>query len=230
MSALSHTTGTYPNLYDPNYNFDAWAQAAKEMGMTMLSTETLQNTIYYWPSPNANLTPSDSNNMYKYNSLYQSEDGGWHVQRQSDAGKAGCRALRHEVWCVPVVGNSMKVKMFVDTDIQGLVARYNPWYIFVDGNPQSDTNVDVSWSSARNYNDRVLIDANPDAQTGDQDITLEERGFWYSEPYNAGGNWATVFCHKQKKLPMRNGTIHLQLHSIPGQYTQVATNATIGFI
>ena len=80
MSALSHTTGTGPNLYDPNYNYDEWAQTAKEMGMTMLSTESLQNTIYYWPSPNANLTPSDNNNLYKYNALYQSEDGKWHVK------------------------------------------------------------------------------------------------------------------------------------------------------
>jgi len=36
MAALSHVTCTYPNLYDPNFNYDEWAQTAKEMGMTML--------------------------------------------------------------------------------------------------------------------------------------------------------------------------------------------------
>ncbi|GMX63715.1 hypothetical protein Elgi_32150 [Paenibacillus elgii] len=184
MSALSHTTGTMPNLYDPNFNYDEWAHTAKEMGMTLLSTESLQNTIYYWPSPNANLTPSDSNKMYKYNALYQSEDGAWHVKdRVMQAKQAAERyGLKFGVY----VSSLYEGKEILESDIQGLVERYNPWYLFADGGPEGYSNVDVAWSSARNYNDRVLIDANPNAQTGDQDITLHERPFWHSEPYNDG--------------------------------------------
>ncbi|WP_246293904.1 discoidin domain-containing protein [Paenibacillus planticolens] len=196
MSALSHTTGTYPNLYDPNYNYDAWAQAAKELGMTMLSTETLQNTIYYWPSPNANLTPSDSNVQYKYNSLYKSEDGKWHVQDRVMQAKQAVE--RYGMKFGLYVAGLYEGRYVFDTDIQALVARYNPWYIFVDGNPQNDTNLDVSWSSARNYNDRILFDANPNAQTGDQDITLMERGFWYDEPYNNG--WKKNILPQTRKV------------------------------
>ncbi|MFD0616161.1 carbohydrate-binding protein [Paenibacillus sp. GCM10027629] len=197
MSALSHTTGTMPNLYDPNYNYDEWAQTAKEMGMTMLSTETIQNTVYYWPSPNANLTPSDSNKLYKYNALYQAEDGTWKVKdRVMQAKQAAERyGLKFGVY----LSSQYEGKDIIESDIQGLVARYNPWYVFADGNPQDTANVDVAWSSARNYNDRVLIDANPDPQTGDQDITLHERPFWHSEPYNNGG-WGNGVLPQTRKV------------------------------
>ncbi|MCJ8014215.1 discoidin domain-containing protein [Paenibacillus sp. KQZ6P-2] len=197
MSALSHTTGTMPNLYDPNFNYDVWAQTAKEMGMTMLSTESIQNTIYYWPSTNADLTPSSSNKMYKYNALYQSEDGTWHVKdRVMQAKQAAERyGLKFGVYLSSQY-NGMDI---IESDIQGLVARYNPWYIFADGNPQDTANVDVAWSSARNYNDRILIDANPDPQTGDQDITLHERPFWHSEPYNNGG-WGNGVLPQTRKV------------------------------
>ncbi|MFF0341678.1 Ig-like domain-containing protein [Kribbella sp. NPDC004875] len=185
MSALSHTTGTMPNLYDPNFNYDEWAQTAKEMGMTMLSTESLQNTIYYWPSPNANLTPDNSNKLYKYNALYKSPDGSWHVKdRVLQAKQAAERyGLKFGVY----VSSLYEGSQILESDIQNLVARYDPWYVFADGGPESYSNPDVAWSSARNYNDRVLIDANPNAQTGDQDITLHERPFWNSEPYTDGG-------------------------------------------
>ncbi|WP_314584839.1 Ig-like domain-containing protein [Paenibacillus terrigena] len=197
MSALSHTTGTMPNLYDPNYNYDEWAQTAKEMGMTMLSTESIQNTIYYWPSTNADLTPSNNNKMYKYNALYQSEDGTWHVKdRVMQAKQAAERyGLKFGVY----LSSQYEGKDIIESDIQGLVARYNPWYVFADGNPQDTANVDVAWSSARNYNDRVLIDANPDPQTGDQDITLHERPFWHSEPYNNGG-WGNGVLLQTRKV------------------------------
>ncbi|MGW1091873.1 DUF7402 domain-containing protein [Streptomyces sp. NPDC002596] len=185
MSALSHTTGTMPNLYDPNYNYDEWAQRAKEMGMTMLSTESLQNTIYYWPSPNANLTPSNSNKLYKYNALYKADDGTWHVKDRVQQAKEA--AERYGLKFGVYVSSLYEGSEILESDIQNLVARYNPSYVFADGGPESYSNVDVAWSSARNYNDRVLIDANPNAQTGDQDITLYERPFWNSEPYNDGG-------------------------------------------
>ncbi|MCJ8014214.1 discoidin domain-containing protein, partial [Paenibacillus sp. KQZ6P-2] len=197
MSALSHTTGTMPNLYDPNFNYDEWAQTAKEMGMTMLSTESLQNTVYYWPSPNANLTPSDSNKLYKFGALYQSEDGKWQVKdRVMQAKQAAERyGLKFGVY----VSSLYEGKEILESDIQGLVERYDPWYVFADGGPESYSNVDVAWSSARNYNDRVLIDANPNAQTGDQDITLHERPFWHSEPYNEGG-WRNGILTQTRKV------------------------------
>ncbi|MFI6741871.1 discoidin domain-containing protein [Nonomuraea sp. NPDC050451] len=196
MSALSHTTGTMPNLYDPNFNYDEWAQTAKEMGMTLLSTESLQNTIYYWPSPNANLTPNNANKQYKYNALFQATDGSWHVQdRVLQAKQAAERyGLKFGVYLSSLYEGSE----ILESDIQGLVARYNPWYLFADGGPESYSNPDVAWSSARNYNDRVLIDANPNAQTGDQDITLHERPFWNSEPYNEGGWHAGVLPQARK--------------------------------
>ncbi len=185
MSALSHTTGTMPNLYDPNYNYDEWARTAKEMGMTMLSTETIQNTVYFWPSPNANLTPNDGNKLFKYNALQQGVDGTWAVRDRVQQAKDAAEryGLRFGVY----VSSQYEGRDILETDIQGLVARYNPWYLFADGGPESYSNTDVAWSSARNFNDRVLIDANPNAQTGDQDITLYERPFWNSEPYNDGG-------------------------------------------
>lgn len=197
MAALSHTTGTMPNLYDPNFNYDEWAQTAKEMGMTMLSTESLQNTIYYWPSPNANLAPDNRNKQYKYNALTQAADGSWHVpDRVMQAKQAAERyGLKFGVY----VSSLFEGSEILESDIQGLVARYNPWYLFADGGPESYSNPDVAWSSARNYNDRVLIDANPNAQTGDQDITLHERRFWNSEPYNEGG-WRTGILPQGKKV------------------------------
>ncbi|KRV48390.1 hypothetical protein AQ490_25635 [Wenjunlia vitaminophila] len=197
MAALSHTTGTMPNLYDPNYNYDEWAQKAKEMGMTMLSTESIQNTIYYWPSPNANLTPSDSNKLYKYNALYRADDGTWHVKdRVKQAKEAAERyGLKFGVYLSSLYEGSE----ILESDIQSLVARYDPWYVFADGGPESYSNTDVAWSSARNYNDRVLIDANPNAQTGDQDITLHERPFWNSEPYTNGG-WRTGILPQGRKV------------------------------
>ena len=203
MSALSHTTGTMPNLYDPNFNYDEWAQTAKQMGMTLLSTETLQNTIYYWPSPNANLTPSNSNKLYKYNALAQAADGSWHVKdRVLQAKQAAERyGLKFGVYLSALYEGAE----ILESDIQGLVARYDPWYVFADGGPESYSNPDVAWSSARNYNDRVLIDANPNAQTGDQDITLHERPFWNSEPYNEGGG-APGSCRRAERSPTRSGT------------------------
>lgn len=182
MSALSHCTGTIPNLYDPNYNYDQWAQTAKEMGLTMLSTESYQNSLYYWPSPNANLTPNDSNAQYKYNTMYQDENGEWHIKdRVMEAKEAAERYGLH-------FGTYLSPQC-PQTDIQGLVERYDPWYIFVDGNPQSGVNLDIAFSSARNYNDRVLFNTNPNKEISDQDLTLMERPFWYSQPYVEGGNW-----------------------------------------
>ncbi|MFI1092491.1 putative Ig domain-containing protein [Streptomyces sp. NPDC020917] len=197
MSALSHTTGTMPNLYDPNFNYDEWAQTAKEMGMTMLSTESVQNTVYYWPSPNADLTPSDSNTQYKYNSLYQADDGTWHVKDRVEQAKEA--AERYGLKFGVYFSALYKGAALPESDIQGLVARYNPWYVFADGGPESYANVDVAWSSARNYNDRVLIDANPNPQTGDQDITLHERPFWNSEPYTDGG-WSSGVLPQGRKV------------------------------
>ncbi|MEV6109627.1 putative Ig domain-containing protein [Streptomyces sp. NPDC051940] len=197
MSALSHTTGTMPNLYDPNYTYDEWAQKAKEMGMNLLSTESLQNTIYYWPSPNANLTPDNSNKLYKYNALYRSADGTWRVKdRVMQAKQAAERyGLKFGVY----VSSLYEGSEILESDIQGLVARYNPWYLFADGGPESYSNTDVAWSSARNYNDRVLIDANPNAQTGDQDITLHERAFWNSEPYQ-DSHWRNGILPQGRKV------------------------------
>ncbi|NUW35696.1 discoidin domain-containing protein [Nonomuraea sp. SMC257] len=197
MSALSHTTGTMPNLYDPNFTYDEWARTAKEMGMTLLSTETLQNTVYYWPSPNADLTPNDANKLYKYNALVKAADGSWQVRdRVMQAKQAAERyGLKFGVY----VSSLHEGSEILESDIQGLVARYDPWYLFADGGPESYSNPDVAWSSARNYNDRVLIDANPDAQTGDQDITLHERPFWNSEPYNEGG-WRTGILPQARKV------------------------------
>ncbi|MFG1819376.1 discoidin domain-containing protein [Kribbella sp. NPDC049174] len=197
MSALSHTTGTMPNLYDPNFNYDDWAQTAKEMGMTMLSTESLQNTIYYWPSPNANLTPDNSNKLYKYNALFQAVDGSWQVKDRVQQAKEA--AERYGLKFGVYVSSLYEGREILESDIQGLVARYDPWYVFADGGPESYSNIDVAWSSARNYNDRVLIDANPNAQTGDQDITLHERPFWNSEPYNGGG-WRTGILPQGRKV------------------------------
>ena len=176
MSALSHCTGTIPNLYDPNYNYDEWAQTAKEMGMTMLSTESFQNSIYYWPSPNADRNPSDSNRQYKYGGLYQDKDGNWEViDRVMQAKEAAERyGLHFGTYLSPQRPQS---------DIQGLVERYDPWYIFVDGNPQTGVNLDIAFSSARNYNDRVLFQTNPSKEIADQDLTLMERPYWFSQPY-----------------------------------------------
>ncbi|NOU88333.1 hypothetical protein GC102_21595, partial [Paenibacillus sp. LMG 31460] len=203
LSALSHTTGTYPNLYDPNYNFDAWAQAAKEMGMTMLSTETIQGKVYYWPSPNAVLDPSDSNYTYKYNAMYQSEDGKWHVKdRVMEAKQAVERyGMKFGMYLAPGYDQppTRQEVSVLDTDMQALVARYNPWYLFVDGNPDDHQNVDVPWSSARNYNDRVLIAKNSDPRSGDADITFHERPFWQSEPYNNGG-WVNGIKQQTRKV------------------------------
>ncbi|MBM7832097.1 hypothetical protein JOE59_002802 [Agromyces cerinus] len=196
MSALTHTTGTMPNLYDPNYNFDEWAQTAKEMGMTMLSTESIQNTIYYWPSPNANLTPDNGNKLFKYNALEQADDGSWQVRDRVKQAKDA--AERHGLKFGVYLSALYEGREILESDIQGLVARYDPWYVFADGGPESYSNTDVAWSSARNYNDRVLIDANPNAQTGDQDITLHERPFWNSEPYNGGG-WVNGILKQGRK-------------------------------
>ena len=197
MSALSHTTGTMPNLYDPNFNYDEWAQTAKEMGMTMLSTESLQNTVYYWPSPNANLTPANSNKLYKYGALFQAPDGSWQVKDRVQQAKEA--AERYGLKFGVYVSSLYEGSEILESDIQGLVERYDPWYVFADGGPESYSNIDVAWSSARNYNDRVLIDANPNAQTGDQDITLHERPFWNAEPYNEGG-WRTGILPQGRKV------------------------------
>ena len=154
----------------------------KELGMTMLSTESYQNSLYYWPSPNADLTPSDSNPQYKYNTMYQDENGEWHIKdRVMEAKEAAERYGLH-------FGTYLSPQC-PQTDIQGLVERYDPWYIFVDGNPQTGVNLDIAFSSARNYNDRVLFNTNPNKEVSDQDLTLMERPFWYSQPYVEGGNW-----------------------------------------
>ncbi|MCD5344906.1 Ig-like domain-containing protein [Agromyces sp. S2-1-8] len=197
MSALSHTTGTMPNLYDPNYNYDEWARTAKEMGMTMLSTESLQNTVYYWPSPNANLTPNDGNKLFKYGALEQSTDGAWQVKDRVQQAKDA--AERYGMKFGVYVSSLYEGREILESDIQNLVARYDPWYLFADGGPESYSNTDIAWSSARNYNDRVLIDANPNAQTGDQDITLHERPFWNAEPYNEGG-WVNGILKQGRKV------------------------------
>ncbi|MFF2494003.1 Ig-like domain-containing protein [Agromyces sp. NPDC058064] len=196
MSALSHTTGTMPNLYDPNYNYDEWARTAKQMGMTMLSTETIQNTVYYWPSPNANLTPDNGNKLFKYNALEQAADGTWHVKDRVQQAKDAAEryGLRFGVY----LSSLYEGREILESDIQGLVAKYDPSYLFADGGPESYSNTDVAWSSARNYNDRVLIDANPNAQTGDQDITLHERPFWNSEPYQ-DNHWRNGILEQGRK-------------------------------
>ncbi|UNK70486.1 Ig-like domain-containing protein [Microbacterium sp. H1-D42] len=196
MSALSHTTGTMPNLYDPNYNYDEWALRAKQMGMTMLSTETIQNTVYYWPSSNANLSPTDGNKNFKYGALEQGDGGSWQVRDRVQQAKEAAerQGLKFGVY----LSSQYEGRDILETDIQDLVERYDPWYLFADGGPESYSNTDIAWSSARNYNDRVLIDANPNAQTGDQDITLHERPFWNAEPYNEGG-WVNGILKQGRK-------------------------------
>ena len=174
MSALSHNTGAYTQFFDENFSFDLWAERAKKAGMTMLSTEAVQG-VYYWPAPGA--TYANRQHPYTLDENGQPKDM---VGLAKEAAER--HGLRFGVYYASEGsnrlpnGNTNNSSGFV-MNVEDLMKRYDPSYLFFDGGPQNKGNVDAMWSAVRAYNDYALIQANDQNEAGDNDLTILENEY-----------------------------------------------------
>ena len=204
MSALSHNTGAYTQFYDPNFSFDLWAERAKDAGMTMLSTEAVQG-VYYWPAPGS--FPGDPNGAAQRQHPYTTEvvDGVRVVKDMVGMAKEAAErhGLRFGVYYASegsnriVDGRVNNSGGFFD-NVEDLMKRYDPSYLFFDGNPENKGNVDAMWSAVRAYNDYALIQANDQNEVGDNDLTIQETEYTGKPPYIAGGHWENNMWNQNK--------------------------------
>lgn len=195
MSALSHDTGAYTQFYDENFSFDLWAERAKKAGMTMLSTEAVQS-IYYWPALGA--TNADLQHPYTLDENGKPKDM---VKLAKEAAER--HGLRFGVYYASEGSNRLpnghtnNSSGFV-MNVEDLVKRYDPAYLFFDGGPQGKGNVDAMWSSVRAYNDYALIQANDQYEAGDNDLTILETEYTGKMPYVHGGYWEQAMWNENK--------------------------------
>ncbi len=188
MSALSHNTGAYTQYFDPNFSFDLWAERAKEAGMTMLSTEAVQG-IYFWPAPGA--TNANLQHPYTLDENGKPKDM---VKLAKEAAER--HGLRFGVYYASEGSNRLPNGHTNNSNgffmnVEDLMKRYDPAYLFFDGGPQSKGNTDAMWSAVRAYNDYALIQANDQNEVSDNDLTILETEYTGSTPYTHGGYWET---------------------------------------
>lgn len=197
MSALSHNTGGYSQNFDPNFSFDMWAERAKEAGMTMLSTEAVQG-IYFWPAPGS--FPGDPNGAAErqhpnttevVNGVRQPKDMVGQVKEAAER-----HGLRFGVYYASegsnrIVDSRVNCSSGFYMNVEDLMKRYDPSYLFFDGGPQGKGNADAMWSAVRAYNDYALIQANDQNEVSDNDLTILETEYIGSTPYTQGGYWET---------------------------------------
>jgi len=179
VSALSHTITTYPWFVDPHYSADLWAQRAQREGHSLVSIEAMQQN-YYWPSKFAD--PQHVKNQYApKDSAGKVVDG---LTPFADAVRR--HGMKFGLYYASNGGgfsfNSSDV--FVQ-DVEDLILRYDPAYLYFDG-PQGipGENFDAMYSIVRNYSDDILINANAWAnEYGDVDLRTTES----SEIFARGG-------------------------------------------
>ena len=204
MSALSHDTGAYTQFFDENFSFDLWAERAKKAGMTLLSTEAVQG-VYYWPAPGS--FPGDPSGAAAKQHPYTTEVV--HGKRQpKDMVKLAKEAAERHGLRFGVYYASEGSNQFVDgrvnnssgffENVEDLVKRYDPSYLFFDGGPQSKGNIDAMWSAVRAYNDHALIQANDQNEVSDNDLTILETEYTGKMPYVHGGYWETNMWNQNK--------------------------------
>ncbi len=195
MSALSHDTGAYSQFYDENFSFDLWAERAKKAGMTMLSTEALQG-VYYWPGPGA--TNANLQHPYTLDENGKPKDM---VKLAKEAAER--HGLRFGVYYASEGSNRLpnghtnNSSGFV-MNVEDLMKRYDPAYLFFDGGPQGKGNVDAMWSAVRAYNDYALVQANDQYEAGDNDLTILETEYTGKMPYVHGGYWEQAMWNENK--------------------------------
>lgn len=205
MSALSHDTGAYTQFWDPNFSFDTWAERAKKAGMTMLSTEAVQG-VYYWPAPGA--YPGDPNgaavNQHP-NTLELNEEGVAQPKDMLQEAKEAVErhGMRFGLYYASEGSNQTKDPRVNNSsgffrNVEDLVVRYDPKYLFFDGNPEGKGNTDAMWSAVRAYNDYTLIQANDRNEVSDNDLTILETEYTGAMPYTHGGHWETNMWNQNK--------------------------------
>lgn len=205
MSALSHDTGAYTQFWDPNFSFDTWAERAKKAGMTMLSTEAVQG-VYYWPAPGA--YPGDPNgasvNQHP-NTLELNEDGQAQPKDMLQEAKEAVErhGMRFGLYYASEGSNQTKDPRVNNSsgffqNVEDLMIRYDPKYLFFDGNPEGKGNTDAMWSAVRAYNDYTLIQANDRNEVSDNDLTILETEYTGKMPYVHGGHWETNMWNQNK--------------------------------
>ena len=199
MSALSHNTGAYTQFFDENFSFDLWAERAKKAGMTLLSTEAVQG-VYYWPAPAADYSVNR-----QHPCTTEIVDGKLQAKDMVKLAKEAAErhGLRFGVYYASEGSNQ-----FVDgsvnnsngffRNVEDLVKRYDPSYLFFDGGPQNKGNIDAMWSSVRAYNDYALIQANDQNEVSDNDLTILETEYTGKMPYVHGGYWETNMLFQNK--------------------------------
>lgn len=171
VSALSHCIPIYDWYVDPNFSFDLWAERAKRQGHSLVSIETLQQHPY-WPSKFDN--PAGINGANQY--LPRDAQG-----KVLDGLMEAKEAIeRHGMKFGLYYGTTYNDVFF--HDIQDLVLRYEPKYLYYDG-PQSRTanNFDILYSVVRNYSDEIIINSNVwSGEYGDADLRTTEASHIYS--------------------------------------------------
>ena len=198
MSALSHDTGAYAQFYDENFSYDLWAERAKKAGMTLLSTEALQ-AVYYWPGPGA----TNANLQHPY--TLEEVDGKLQPKDMVKLAKEAAErhGLRFGVYYASEGSNRLPNGHTNNSsgffaNVEDLMKRYDPSYLFFDGGPQGKGNVDAMWSAVRAYNDYALIQANDQNEAGDNDLTILETEYTGKMPYVHGGYWETNMLNQNK--------------------------------
>lgn len=226
MSALSHDTGAYTQFFDPNFSFDLWAERAKEAGMTMLSTEAVQG-VYYWPAPGT--FPGDPTGAAEKQHPYTTEivDGVRQVKDMVGLAKEAAErhGLRFGVYYASEGSNRISDSR-VDCssgffmNVEDLMKRYDPSYLFFDGHPQKRGNADAMWSAVRAYNDYALIQANDTNEVSDNDLTTYETEYYGKEPYTEGqienkDKWV-MNMHNQNKYTVMEAWCHPCIQEVQG--------------
>ena len=221
MSALSHNTGGYSQNFDPNFSFDMWAERAKKAGMTMLSTEAVQG-IYFWPAPgsfpgdpNGSAERQHPNTTEVVNGVRQPKDVVGQVKEAAER-----HGLRFGVYYASEGSNRIKDSRVNCSsgfymNVEDLMKRYDPSYLFFDGSPQGKGNSDAMWSAVRAYNDYALIQANDQNEVSDNDLTILETEYIGATPYTQGGYWETNNL-MQNKYTVNEWWTHPCVKAVPG--------------
>ena len=185
VSALSHTITTYPWFVDPHYSVDLWAQRAKRQGHSLVSIEAMQQN-YYWPSKFADpqhvrnqYAPKDTagevvDGLKPFEEAIKRYDMKFGLYYASNGGGLGFKSS----------------DVFVQ-DVEDLILRYDPSYLYFDG-PQGSMegkNFDAMYSVVRNYGDDILINTNAwYNEYGDVDLRTNEAQHIY---HHVGGSTLT---------------------------------------
>lgn len=183
---------------------DVPAERAKNAGMTMLSTEAVQG-VYYWPAPGTFPGEPTGAAELAHPNTTEIVDGVRQVKDMLTPVKEAAErhGLRFGLYYASegsnrIVDSRINNSSGFFMNVEDLVKRYDPDYLFFDGNPENKGNTDAMWSAVRAYNDCALIQANDQKEVSDNDLTILEGEYIGTMPYTYGGSWETNMLQQNK--------------------------------